>query len=104
MYLKPQRAGGDGRINPGLAPPSGFIAVAMDLAVVASAQRNRELIADLAPERSALGESQVVGIGGLPAANEARLRGDVAHVVTIANPAGFGQRQQAFFDRLDVPF
>jgi hypothetical protein len=37
MRLQPQRAGGDGRIDAGLLPPSGFVATAMDLTMVTAA-------------------------------------------------------------------
>ena len=36
-------------VDPDLVPPCGFITVAVNLAMVSSAQRNRELIVDLAP-------------------------------------------------------
>ena len=81
MRLQPQRAGGDGRIDTGLLPPSGFIATAMDLAVVAPAQRHGELIAHFSPERAVLREPQMMGIGGPAAANQARLFGDELDVV-----------------------
>jgi hypothetical protein len=48
MRLQPQRTGSDGRINAGIFPQCGFIATAMDLAMMAPAQRHGELIADLA--------------------------------------------------------
>jgi len=48
----------------------------VDLTVVTSTQRNSELIAHLAPERAVLRESQVMGVGGLPAANQASLFGN----------------------------
>jgi hypothetical protein len=48
MHLHPKRAGRDGRINAGIFPQCGFIATAMDLAMMAPAQRHGELIADLA--------------------------------------------------------
>ena len=73
MRLQPQRAGSNGRINASIFPPSDFIATAMDLAMMAAAQRHGELIADLAPERWVLREAQVVSIRGLPAANQAGL-------------------------------
>lgn len=62
MRLQPQRAGGAGRIDPGLLPPSGFVATAMDLTVMTAAQRDGELVADLSSECTALGKSEVVGI------------------------------------------
>ena len=62
MRLEPQRPRGDSRIDPGFTPPCGFIAAAVNLAMVAAAQRDGELIADLAAERAALREPQVMGI------------------------------------------
>jgi len=62
MRLQPQRAGGDGRIDTGLLPPSGFIATPTDLTVVTAAQRDGELVAYLFSECTALGKSEVVGI------------------------------------------
>ncbi len=37
-------------IDPGLGPPSGFIAVAMDFAMVPAAERNGEFVADFAAQ------------------------------------------------------
>ena len=81
MRLQPQRAGGDGRIDTGLAPPCGFIAAAMDLTVVAAAQRDGELITHFSPERAVLREPQMMGIGWTAAANQARLFGHELDVV-----------------------
>ena len=52
-----------------------LITVTMDLAVVAAAQRDGELIADLAAKRPRCANAQVMGIAGLAAANQARLFG-----------------------------
>ena len=51
-----------------------------------STERDRELIADLAAERTGLREAEVVGVRGLAATDEARLLGDITKVfwVTIA--------------------
>ena len=62
MRLQPQRAGNDIRVDTGLLPPRGFIATAMDLPMMAPAQRHGELIADLASERAVLREAKVMGI------------------------------------------
>jgi hypothetical protein len=67
VRFQPERTSRHGRIDPGAAPPGGFIAAAVDLAVVAAAQRDSELVADLAAECSALGKAQVVWIRGLSA-------------------------------------
>jgi hypothetical protein len=47
---KPQDAGDNSRINLSLSPPCGFIAAVVNLAMMPSTQRHRELVTDLAPE------------------------------------------------------
>ena len=90
MRLQPQRAGGDTRINASLLPPCRFVATAMDLAMMAAAERHGELIADLAAKRSMLGEAQMMGIGRPAATNQTGLLGDKPDVVAVANPARLG--------------
>jgi hypothetical protein len=87
MSFEPQRSSGDGRINPGSAPPCSFVTAAVYFAMVPSTQRNRELIADLATERPALRKTQVMGIRRAAVANQARLLGHEPDVVPITNPA-----------------
>jgi len=98
MGLQPQRAGGDGRIDAGLFPPSGFMATAMDLTVVAPAQRHGELIAHFSPKRAALREPQMMGIGGAAAADQARLFGHELDVVSVTTAARLGMHQLALVD------
>jgi hypothetical protein len=62
-----QSAGGDGRIDAGLAPASGFIATAMHRAMVPATQRDGELVADLTAERAALRKAQMMGVRRLSA-------------------------------------
>jgi len=50
MSLQPQHARGGSWIDTDLAPPGGLIAIAMNLAVVPSAERNSELVTDLSAE------------------------------------------------------
>jgi hypothetical protein len=57
-------------------PPCGFIAAAVDLAMVSPTQWDGEVIAHLAPERRVLREPQVLGVRGPPATNQARLLGN----------------------------
>src|SRR5215467_1667569 len=54
--------------------------------MVPAAERDSELVTDLAAERAGLRESKMVGVRGLAAAHEARLLGDITKVlpVTIA--------------------
>jgi hypothetical protein len=100
VSFEPQRPSGDGWINPGVPPPCGFIAATVDLAMVPSAQRNGELIADLAPECPALGKAEVVSIHGSSAADQAGVPDDRLNVLPITNPARFRQSQHALVDRL----
>ena len=99
MRFQPQHPGCDGRIKPCGFPPGGFVAAAVNLAMMSPAQRHRELIADLAPQGSALREAQMMGIRRLPAANEAGLLRHISDVVAVTNPAWLRQRQGALVDR-----
>jgi hypothetical protein len=53
----PQRAGLWHRIDSNFLPPCGFVAMPMDLAMMSTAQWNREFITDLAAKCSALGKA-----------------------------------------------
>ena len=79
-------------------PPRAFIAGLVQLPVMPAAKRYRELIAHLEPHGSRLREPQVMGIGGLPAADEARLRGNEFQVCLVAQSFGFGNRKLALVD------
>jgi hypothetical protein len=91
MRVQPQCARSDGRINPGLPPPCGFIAAVMDLTMVSSTQWDSELIADFASERTTLCEAEVVGVNGASAANQARVLRDKHDMIPVTNPAPFRQ-------------
>jgi len=85
MGLQPQGSGDRGWLDPGLTPPFGFIAMAMNVAVMSPAQRHGELVADLAAERAALGEAQVMSIARLAPADQTSLLSDVPEVVGVAD-------------------
>lgn len=85
MRFQPEHAGADGGIDPGLFPPTRFVAKAVQLAMVAAAERHGELIADLAPQRAALCEPQMMGVDRFAAADQARLFGDESDVVLVAD-------------------
>ena len=82
----------------GHAPPPGFVAGAMESAVVAPAQRDDVFVADLAAQRARLGEAEVVGIGRFAAADDAGLGGDEHQVRLVAVPARFAESQRALVD------
>ena len=54
-------------------PPGAFVAMTVELPVVERAQGDGELVRDLAPERGGLGKLQVMRVGPVAAADEARL-------------------------------
>ena len=98
MCLRPQRSGGADRIDSSFAPPDAFVAAVVDLAVMAAAQRDGELVADLAPEGAALREAQVMGIGRSAAADQAGLLGHIFDVVAVTDPARLRQGECALVD------
>jgi hypothetical protein len=72
----------------------------MHCTMMAATERDRELIADLAAERTWLGKSEVVGVRGLSAADEARLLGDIAQVLPVAIPPRRSDGEDALVDAL----
>ena len=56
-----------------LAPPCSLVTVAVNFAMMNTAERDGELIADFEAQGSRLGKPQVMRIGRLPAADEAGL-------------------------------
>ena len=62
MGFEPQLTGREGRVDTGFAPPFGLIAMTVEFAVMSTAERHGELVADLAAKRPALREAQVMGI------------------------------------------
>jgi hypothetical protein len=59
----------------------------MNFTVMYSAKRHGKLIARLTAKRPWLCKSQMMGIGGSPTANQARLLGNRFDMLAIANPA-----------------
>lgn len=57
MSFDPQRTSQRQRINSDFLPPRSFVAVPMDLAMMSAAQRDGELVTDLAAKCSALDEA-----------------------------------------------
>jgi hypothetical protein len=76
MALQPKRASRGDSVDIGLVPPRGFITAAMHLAMMTTAERDRELIANLSPQSRGLCKPEMMRIGGTPAANQAWLFGD----------------------------
>src|SRR5262249_36194167 len=66
--------------------------------MVPTAERDSELVTDLAAERPGLGESKMVGVRGLAAAHETRLLGDIAKVLPVAIAPRRSDCQHALID------
>src|SRR5262249_12390205 len=98
--LLPQPAGNLARVNAGLPPPCALITRAMHCTMMPAAEWDCELIADLAAERTRLGKTEVVGVRGLAAADEARLTGDVAQMLPVAIAPRRSDRENALVDAL----
>ena len=63
-----------------------------------SAQRDRELVADLEPHRAGLGESQMMRVGRASCTDHTRLRAHEFQVGFVAEPPRFPERQHALVD------
>src|SRR5262249_57126623 len=88
------------RATAGVTPPDAFAAAEMDRPMTPAAKWDREFIADLAAERTGLGETEMVRIRGLAAAHETRLLGDVAKVLPVAIATRRSDREDALVDAL----
>ncbi len=98
MGLQPKRARRSGSIYSIPTPPDSFVSAAMHFTVMSSAQRHRELVADLAPKGATLRKAQVMGVARLTTAHEAALLGDKPDMIAVANPPRLGMRQDRFVD------
>ena len=73
MRLLPKPLGDLQRVDVEVLPPGHFIAGLMQLPVMTATKGDGELVADFETQRSELGKPQVMRIGRLPAADQARL-------------------------------
>jgi hypothetical protein len=67
----------------------------VQVAMMKATNRNRELIADFASQRSRLCKPKMVRIGRFTAAHEARLLGYEFEVLLVAQPNGLARRPHA---------
>ena len=72
----------------------------MHFAMMASAQGNRELVADFPAKGAALRKSKMMRVRRASPTEEARLLGNEPKVFFIANPARFLNRKCALVDSL----
>src|SRR6516162_2837156 len=83
-------------------PPCLLVSSPMGCAVVGAAERDCELIADLAAERARLREAQVMRVGWLARAEQAWQRGDVAQVLLVAVAPRDADGEHALVDGADL--
>jgi hypothetical protein len=84
MRVSPKLECNRHRIDIETTPPCPFVTVPVKLAMMQATNRNRELIADFAPQRTRLRKSKMMRIGRLAAAHDARLLGHEFEVVLVA--------------------
>ncbi len=68
-------------------PPFHLITNGVERSVVRSTERHDQLVADLASDRSGLGETHMVGLARRTPADEAGLGGHVAEMLLVPDPA-----------------
>ena len=79
-------------------PPIFLFAGLMQLSVMAPAKRHGELVTDFKTHCPRLRKAQMMRIGRLPAANQARLGGNKFQVCLVAQALGLGDSELAFVD------
>jgi hypothetical protein len=100
--LAPKIGGRDERINPLRVPPNAFVAPAVKLTVVKSADGHSELVADFATHRGLLRELDMMRIRWGSATNQARLRGNKPQVVSVTFSHRFADDSDLLFARAKV--
>src|SRR5215472_5250239 len=103
MCAQPQHTSGIGWINIYLFPPRGFIAAAMDFAMMAPTKRDSKLIADLAAKRRGLRKAQMVGVRRTAAADETGLLGNRFNMLPVTDSTHRRQRQHGFVNGSPSP-
>jgi hypothetical protein len=91
--VAPQITGNFDRIDAKPDPPCTFIAGAMSLSMMVSAQGSNEFIAHLTAERGRLHEAQVMGIARGSPADETSLLRDEPKMILVAVAARLGDRE-----------
>jgi hypothetical protein len=84
LGLLPKSLRGWQRIDVELSPPNAFVAATMELAMVMPTDGNSVFVTDFTPHRSPLRELEVMRIGRLTTAGEARLGTNEFQMLAIA--------------------
>ena len=70
----------------------------MNFAVVATAERDGELVADLTPQGAWLRKPKMMGVRRPSSADQARAPSDIFNVLTIPNSPRFRERKRPLVD------
>jgi hypothetical protein len=100
--LSPELTGDLDGIDASGVPPGLLVAGAMDCAVMRAAEGDGEFIAHFAAERSRLQVAKMMGIGLLAAANEARLLGNIAKVLSVTIAPRRRNEERALVDAVGL--
>jgi hypothetical protein len=68
--------------------------------MMSSAQRDRELVTDLAAESAVLREPEMMRVARLTPTDQTGLLGDIAHVIAIANAPRLRMHEHCLINRL----
>ena len=79
-----------------VCPPRDFVAIAMQVAMMITAQWHREFVADLASQCSGLRKLQMMRIARRALADQARLCRDECEMDLVSPPHRFAQRRDCF--------
>jgi len=99
--VAPQLASDFDRIDTNLHPPCAFIASAMNLSMMESAQGSNEFIAHLAAEGVRLHEAKVMGIRRGPPTYETSLLCDEPKMILVSVAARLGDREGTLVNTFD---
>jgi hypothetical protein len=100
----PKLAGDFEGVDAGLLPPSFLVTSPMNCAMVGAAERNSEFVAGLAAKRPRLHKSDLMGVRGLAAAQQARLLRHKAEMLIVPVAARSAQREHALVCRPGLCF
>src|SRR5438128_2661560 len=86
------------RVDAHFLPPCGLVAGPVERPMMATANRDRELVTDLATEGAGLREANVMGVAGLTPAHEARLQRYEFPVLLVTIAPRLIERENALVD------
>jgi hypothetical protein len=87
MIIQPQLQGNRHRVNTLLFPPAMLGGATVQVAVMEGAERYDIFVADFLTKASTLGEAEMMGMRGLPIADEAGKFSHMSQMAFVTDPA-----------------